>query len=275
MNHLKVEFNKKTYKLIPPTTFTALISLLTQKLGKNPLDTFEIVYNDSESDQILVHNEDDYQIALLSTPPNTLKFLLRNSPELDTNNPEIFRLSNLCEYLSKIEEQMENSYSTKKNEQANRKTDSDSPNTINPSTLNEPSDTLNRSFIKKNDLLKIEEYFASEAVCIDFINLFVLLKIKEVVVEPFRSLCSLAPNSLFKNDQNTTKSTNAVNSINLTSNKILSDTFLQNPHDVSLSKSLIQPKRSDQLSKITVSRFIRTRGRRSCQVSTSLNQQRC
>ena len=275
MNHLKVEFNKKTYKMVPPATFTALISLLTKKLFKNILDSFEIVYTDSESDQILVHNEEDYQIALLSTPPNTLKFLLRNSPELDPNNPEIFRLSDMCEYLSKIEEQMENSYSTKNNEQANRKTDSISPNTVNLFTLNEPSDTLNRSFIKKNERLKIEEYFTSEAVCIDFINLFVLLKIKEVVVEPFLSLCSLAPTPFFKKDQNTTKSTNAVNSLNLNSKNILSDSFLQNNHDVSFSKSLIQPKRSDQLSKISISRFIRTRGRKSCQASTSLDQQRC
>ena len=253
MNLLKVELNRKTYKMASPPTFPAFLTQLTHKLGKNPLDSFEIVYFDSEADQIQVQNEEDYQLALLSSAPNSLKFSLRTLSDFHPNNEEIFRLSNMCEYLAKIEEEMENS-STKKTEPINQKTDAGSPNNNNALSTKDPPDNLSRSFLKK-DLNKQEtSSLPSEASVLDFIHLFVLLKIKEVVVDPFRTLCSLTPAPFFKNDPNTTKSTNAVNSIDLSCNKILTDTFLQLPNDSStISKSEIPPKRSDLLSKINVS----------------------
>jgi hypothetical protein len=170
--------------------------------------------------------EEDYQLAVKSNRQSSLKFVLKSVVPCDPNNEDNFKLANLCDYMGKVEYENE-LRTTKRDDTLTAKTGTGSTPTSDIADLNEVSNNLNKSYLKKENCMISFHGYCSDLFLTPFLKTIIYLKLKEIVHEPFRQLCYSFEKEKLKEGINTTKSTNVHNNSFVSTNKILTETFLQ------------------------------------------------
>jgi hypothetical protein len=225
MNYLKIAVGSKNYKLETPSTFADFLSRLSKKLGPSPLESHDLSYIDDEQQSVSIQCEEDFQLALQHAA-RPLRFTLRPHTEADASNEDIFRLSNLCEYIVKIEDEIETA--------STKLTDAlpfSAPLLLGqfPSFMplksefagQEASPSVRREAVKSTDAEN-----PIEASILSLLNLLVLSKLKCFVLDQFRDICAKPTGEVVKRDHNSTKSTLAINLSDISAHRILVDHFL-------------------------------------------------
>lgn len=263
MSYVKIVAGQKTFKMETPSSFSEFQTRLSKKLGCPPLDHYDISYVDSEQQSVGVVCEDDFKLALTHAA-HPLRFQFRPLAEADASNEDIFRLSNLCEYIVKIEDEIE-SVSTKLSE--------GSPFAA-PLVLTqfaafagagmargegsgqEASPSVRRETAKLG-----ESENPIEASILSFLNLFVLSKLKAFVLDQFRDICAKTVSDGTKKDPNSTKSTVAMNMSDFSGKCILVDHYIPPPEDPVAPNIFRTEARPIRLTNLQAAKGKLTRGR--------------
>lgn len=258
MNYLKIAVGSKNYKLETPTSFADLVARLSKKLGHSPLESHDLSYIDDEQQSVGIQCEDDFRMALQHAA-RPLRFTLRPHAEADASNEDIFRLSNLCEYIVKIEDEIETA-STKLMDASPFGAPlllGQFPSFMPPkgeSGGQEASPSVRREAGKSG-----ESENPIEASILSLLNLLVLSKLKGFVLDQFRDICAKSAAEVVKRDPNSTKSTLAINLSDISAHRILVDHFLP-PADEppNIFRTEARPPRLTNLAQ-TKGRLTRTR----------------
>lgn len=250
MQYYKVELNSKIFKIKAEQTFSGFAQKVIDKIGKYSFEQSEIYYTDKENEKILISSETDFQIALRLNSDETPKFNVRNMLENDNSSLDVFRLCTMCEYISKVREEIDNHFQRSVDPNSSR-IDQTNNLSFNGAAQKDDKGSLNRSFFKKGACNVIEPQNQQECHLVNFFYFLILIKIKELVIDPFQEMCTMFEKELNKEDHNATKSTHMETSKSFINNNILSDTFLRpDPEPIRSIKQLGPDKSNQNSSKI-------------------------
>lgn len=230
MDYVKIVVGSKNYRLETPPSFADLLARLAKKVCPTPLETYDIAYVDQEQQTVSLTCEDDFRLALRYAA-RPLRFVLRPLGETDASNEDIFRLYNLCAYVTKIEEEME-AVSTKVLDAS----PVPAPLVLGPfSSFMTAKDDIPATdatpSLRKDSGRMQDGQSVIEGAVLSFLNLFVVSKIKQFVLDQFRDICAKSASEFAKRDTNSTKSTLAMNLSDISAKSILADQYIPPPDE--------------------------------------------
>lgn len=208
MSFVKIVVASKTFKLDSTLSYRDFVARINRKLNNSNIESYDISYIDEDKECVSVCCEEDYRYALKRMAGSGLKFILRNISELEASNDDLFRVTTLGRFISKVDDRLD---ALRQN--------TDSPSNSIPLLLGnaisfgtpskvEPgvSSLLSRNLHSEQQSVNKQQNLVAESM-LSFFQLYLFSRLKFYVLEQFKEVCRSTVSDDNRRDVNSTRAT--------------------------------------------------------------------